>query len=73
MEKINMSRYIGPRARITRLFSQSIFKSGNAEECKLYIPGMHGPRLRRMASEYATGLNEKQKSMLYLCYLRETV
>jgi small subunit ribosomal protein S4 len=57
-----MSRYTGPRARINRRFSQSIFTPGNAEERKPYIPGMHGPRLRRKASEYALGLNEKQKA-----------
>jgi small subunit ribosomal protein S4 len=57
-----MSRYTGPRARINRRFSRSIFTPGNAEERKPYIPGMHGPRLRRKASEYALGLNEKQKA-----------
>jgi small subunit ribosomal protein S4 len=57
-----MSRYTGPRARINRRFSQSIFTPGNAEERKPYIPGMHGPRLRRKMSEYAMGLNEKQKA-----------
>jgi small subunit ribosomal protein S4 len=57
-----MSRYTGPRARINRRFSQAIFTPGNAEERKPYIPGMHGPRLRRKASEYAMGLNEKQKA-----------
>ncbi len=57
-----MSRYIGPRARINRRFSQVIFTPGNAEERKPYIPGMHGPRLHRKVSEYATGLLEKQKA-----------
>ncbi|MDR0595139.1 MAG: 30S ribosomal protein S4 [Puniceicoccales bacterium] len=57
-----MSRYTGPRARINRRFAQSIFTPGNAEERKPYIPGMHGPRLHRKASEYAIGLNEKQKA-----------
>jgi small subunit ribosomal protein S4 len=57
-----MSRYTGPRARINRWFAQSIFTPGNAEERKPYISGMHGPRLRRKMSEYAMGLNEKQKA-----------
>jgi small subunit ribosomal protein S4 len=39
----------------------SIFVPGNAEERKPYIPGMHGPRLRRKVSDYAIGLIEKQK------------
>jgi small subunit ribosomal protein S4 len=57
-----MSRYTGPRARINRRFARAIFTPGNAEERKPYMPGMHGPRLRRKASEYALGLNEKQKA-----------
>jgi small subunit ribosomal protein S4 len=60
-----MSRYTGQRARIVRRFSQSIFTSGNAKERKPYIPGMHGPTLRRMASEYGMSFNEKQKA----CYI----
>lgn len=56
-----MSRYTGPKARINRRFSQAIFTPGNAEERKPYIPGMHGPRLHRKMSEFATGLVEKQK------------
>jgi small subunit ribosomal protein S4 len=39
----------------------SIFTPGNAEERKPYIPGMHGPRLRRKVSDYSIGLIEKQK------------
>ncbi|MDR1413936.1 MAG: 30S ribosomal protein S4 [Puniceicoccales bacterium] len=56
-----MARYIGPRARINRRFGMSIFTPGNAEERKPYIPGMHGPRLRRKVSDYSIGFSEKQK------------
>ncbi|MFI3291447.1 MAG: 30S ribosomal protein S4 [Opitutales bacterium] len=56
-----MARYTGPTSRINRRFGQAIFQSKKAEERKAYLPGIHGPRLRRKASEYAMGLNEKQK------------
>jgi small subunit ribosomal protein S4 len=56
-----MSRYTGPKARINRRFSQNIFPPCKAEERKAYCPGQHGPRLRRRHSDYALGLNEKQK------------
>jgi small subunit ribosomal protein S4 len=39
----------------------AIFTPGNAEERKPYIPGMHGPRLRRKVTDYAVGFLEKQK------------
>lgn len=56
-----MSRYTGPRARVNRRFGQKIFNACKAEEKKPYIPGMHGPRLRRKVSDYSLGLTEKQK------------
>lgn len=56
-----MSRYTGPRARINRRFGQKIFNPCKAEEKKPYIPGMHGPHLRRKVSDYSLGLTEKQK------------
>jgi small subunit ribosomal protein S4 len=56
-----MARYIGPRARINRRFAMSVFPPGNAEERKPYIPGMHGPHLRRKVSDYSIGFIEKQK------------
>lgn len=56
-----MSRYTGPSARINRRFGQSIFPPKKAQDRKSYPPGVHGPRLRRKSSEYAIGLNEKQK------------
>lgn len=56
-----MARYTGPTTRINRRFNQAIFPANKAFERKQYLPGIHGPRLRRKVSDYATGLNEKQK------------
>ena len=57
-----MARYTGPTTRINRRFGQAIFNPTKAFERKPHPPGQHGPRLRRRkASEYAIGLNEKQK------------
>lgn len=56
-----MSRYTGPTTRISRRFGQPIFGTNKAYEKKPYPPGIHGPRLRRKLSDYAIGLNEKQK------------
>ncbi|GHC08940.1 30S ribosomal protein S4 [Cerasicoccus arenae] len=56
-----MARYTGPTTRINRRFGQAIFPPNKAFERKPYLPGQHGPRLRRKSSDYAIGLNEKQK------------
>jgi len=56
-----MARYTGPTTRLSRRFSQPLFGSTKAYEKRSYPPGQHGPKLRRKLSEYATGLNEKQK------------
>ncbi|WP_309381490.1 30S ribosomal protein S4 [Cerasicoccus frondis] len=56
-----MARYTGPTTRINRRFAQAIFAPNKAFERKPYLPGQHGPRLRRKSSDYAIGLNEKQK------------
>tara|TARA_B110000003_G_scaffold271109_1_gene304708 strand:+ start:1693 stop:2301 length:609 start_codon:yes stop_codon:yes gene_type:complete len=56
-----MARYTGPTTRINRRFGQAIFNPTKAFERKPHPPGQHGPRLRRKVSEYAVGLNEKQK------------
>lgn len=56
-----MARYIGPTTRISRRFNQPIFGATKAYEKRQYPPGQHGPKLRRKMSEYAVGLNEKQK------------
>ena len=56
-----MARYTGPTTRINRRFGQAIFAPTKAFERKPHPPGQHGPRLRRKLSDYAVGLNEKQK------------
>jgi small subunit ribosomal protein S4 len=56
-----MARYIGPTTRLSRRFAQPLFGATKAYEKRPYPPGQHGPRLRRKLSEYAVGLNEKQK------------
>ena len=56
-----MSRYTGPTTRINRRFGQAIFAPTKDFERKPHPPGKHGPRLRSKFSEYAVGLNEKQK------------
>lgn len=53
--------YKGPKTRINRRFGMAIFPPNKAWERKPYPPGQHGPRLRRKKSEYALGLDEKQK------------
>ena len=56
-----MSRYTGPTTRINRRFGMPIFSESKAMQKKPYIPGQHGPRLRRRVTDYSMGLNEKQK------------
>jgi small subunit ribosomal protein S4 len=43
----------------------AIFPPNKAFERRSYLPGMHGPRLRRKVTDYGTGLNEKQKARIY--------
>jgi small subunit ribosomal protein S4 len=56
-----MARYTGPTTRISRRFGVPIFGATKAFEKRNFPPGQHGPKLRRKLSEYAVGLNEKQK------------
>jgi small subunit ribosomal protein S4 len=56
-----MARYIGPTTRLSRRFGQPLFGATKAYEKRSYPPGQHGPKMRRKLSEYAVGLNEKQK------------
>lgn len=56
-----MARYIGPRAKISRRFSEPIFGPSKALQKKNYPPGQHG-RTRRKKSEYALQLMEKGKA-----------
>ena len=57
-----MARYIGPKARISRKFSEPILGESKALQKKNYAPGMHGKGKKRKQSEYATQLAEKQKA-----------
>ena len=56
-----MSRYTGPTTKINRRFGLALFPENKAMTKKPYIPGQHGPRLRRRVTDYSMGLNEKQK------------
>ncbi|AKC83457.1 30S ribosomal protein S4 [Verrucomicrobia bacterium IMCC26134] len=61
-----MARYTGPTTRLSRRFNTPLFGVTKAFERRPYPPGQHGPKLRRKLSEYAVGLNEKQKlRMIY--------
>lgn len=60
-----MARYTGPRVRISRRFGVPIFGPSKYLERRPYPPGAHGRRLRRKQSDYALGLNEKQKLRFY--------
>jgi len=56
-----MARYTGPKTRISRRFGVYLLGSAKALERRNFPPGVHGPKSRRKFSEYAVGLNEKQK------------
>ncbi len=61
-----MSRYTGPRARVSRRLGTNIFGTKGetiALEKRPYPPGIHGRTRRRgQASEYLVQLQEKQKA-----------
>ena len=58
-----MARYIGPKTKIARKFSDPIFGSDKYFEKRKYPPGQHGPNGRRgKKSDYANQLAEKQKA-----------
>ncbi len=58
-----MARYIGPKSKIARKFSDPIFGPDKYLEKKNYPPGQHGNnRRRRKQSEYGIQLAEKQKA-----------
>ena len=57
-----MARYRGPKTKISRKFGESIHGFDKYFERKKYPPGQHGnQRRRKVKSEYATQLMEKQK------------
>lgn len=57
-----MARYIGPKSRIARRFSEAIFGPDNVLSKRNYPPGQHGNSRRRKTSEYGIMLAEKQKA-----------
>ncbi len=58
-----MARYIGPKTKIARKFSDPIFGPDKYYEKRKFPPGQHGPNARRgKKSDYAYQLAEKQKA-----------
>ena len=60
-----MSRYTGPRSRVSRRLGVNIFeneKGSKALNKRPYPPGEHGRSRRRQPSEYLLQLQEKQKA-----------
>jgi len=57
-----MARYTGPKAKISRRFSEPILGESKAFQKKNYPPGQHGKTKKRKQSEYAVQLAEKQKA-----------
>lgn len=60
-----MSRYTGPRIRVSRRLGVAIYGSSKYLERRNYPPGLHGPRARRKLTDFAVGLMEKQKLRYY--------
>ncbi|WP_099974621.1 MULTISPECIES: 30S ribosomal protein S4 [Lactobacillaceae] len=56
-----MSRYTGPRWKLSRRLGISLSGTGKEIARRNYAPGQHGPNSRRKISEYGTQLTEKQK------------
>jgi len=56
-----MSRYIGPKNRLSRREGLDLFGKGNKLRRANIPPGQHGPKGTRRQSDYATRLREKQK------------
>ena len=58
-----MARYIGPKSKIARKFSDPIFGPDKFLDKKNFPPGQHGQTKRRKKqSEYGMQLQEKQKA-----------
>lgn len=56
-----MARYTGPAYKKARRLGFSILETGKELARKPFVPGMHGNKRQRKASEYGLQLNEKQK------------
>ncbi len=58
-----MARYIGPKSKIARKFSDPIYGPDKFLDKKNFPPGQHGAmKKRRKQSEYGIQLQEKQKA-----------
>lgn len=58
-----MARYTGPKTKISRKLGESIYDEDKYFERRNYPPGQHGNnRRRKVKSEYALQLMEKQKA-----------
>ena len=67
-----MARYIGPKTKIARKFSDPIFGPDKYFEKRKFPPGQHGPNARRgKKSDYAYQLAEKQKAKTHNTYCME--
>lgn len=56
-----MSRYTGPKWKISRRLGFSILETGEELKKRPYAPGQHGNSRRKKISEYGKQLQEKQK------------
>lgn len=56
-----MSRYTGPRWKLSRRLGLSLSGTGKELARRNYAPGQHGQNQRRKISEYGSQLREKQK------------
>ena len=59
-----MSRYTGPKTRISRKFNEDLSLKTNAAKTSRHLmqaPGQHGAKMRRKLSQYGLQLKEKQK------------
>ena len=56
-----MSRYTGPKWKISRRFGFSILETGDELSKRPYAPGQQGPNKKKKLTEYGKQLQEKQK------------
>ncbi|MBQ6436254.1 30S ribosomal protein S4 [bacterium] len=59
-----MSRYTGPKTRVSRRFNEDLSLKTNAAKTArrlMQAPGQHGAKMRRKLSQYGLQLKEKQK------------
>ena len=55
-----MSRYIGPKNKLSRREGMDLFGKGNKLRRATIPPGQHGPKGSRRPSDYGVRLREKQ-------------